>query len=406
MSTETTQMRFFLEAEENNPGKYLLRLSALFGDAKMSLYFRTGDTALSLRSEALVCLGLLPCLKTGRDLRIDGELSKQFSESLETVQDIYCSWEPSFRRTEIIGATTRAVQPRTGKGVGLLFTGGLDSFYTLLKHKDEITHLIFIHGIDVSLQDKVLRSSVSEMLWRVGRHFDFKVIEIESNLRGFFDSFDLDWGLLASGAAYAAMVHLLSPHFHRIYTGSSLTYAEMLPVGSHRLLDPLWSSEDIEFVHDGCEATRVQKAAKIATSDIALQSLRVCFNNVHSAYNCGKCPKCLRTMINLRAVGALGRCSTFPDRIDIKLIRQQSVFEEYDRTFIRENLRALEGRPEDRELYQALKHIHDRPLWRTKLNQRFWRRVRVWNRSIRRRMGLEKRHVYFPLGGNESDHSA
>ena len=40
-----------------------------------------------------------------------------------------------------------------------------------------------------------------------------------------------------------------------------MTYAHLGPLGSHPLLDPLWSSEDVELVHDGCEATRLDKLA-------------------------------------------------------------------------------------------------------------------------------------------------
>jgi hypothetical protein len=235
-----------------------------------------------------------------------------------------------------------------------------------------------------------LRSQVTDFLERVRRHFGVEIIEIEANLREWSEYFDLDWGALAHGPALAATAYLLSPLFHRIYMPASYTYAEMLPWGSHRLLDPLWSSEDLEFAHDGSEATRIQKAALVVTSAFALANLRVCFFSTESIYNCGRCEKCLRTMVNLYAVGALERCSTFANTVDIGRIKRMSIFNEMERGRIRENLRALENRPEASKIVRALTLVLNRPKWRGHLNQQFWRRLRVWKRSIRRRLGLEK----------------
>lgn len=401
--SENDSLLWFADRDqERADGQSVLMLTAVSGNADIQLCFKTADAVLTLRNEALACLGLLPAMKTGRRLHIDGELSRRFYDSLETVQDIYCSWEPSFRRVEISSTTLQARAPQPSRGVGLFFTGGLDSFYTLLKHKDEITHLIFIHGIDFNLKDPVLRSQISEMLKNVSVHFGVELIEIEANLRDCSDVFDLDWNL-SHGGGFAATAYSLTPLIRRIYMPSSFTYAEMVPWGSHRVLDPLWSSEDLEFVYDGCEATRIQKAALIATSEIAMASLRVCFHNTRNTHNCGRCEKCLRTMVNLYAAGALEHCTTFPNRVDVRLIKRLSIFNELERGRIRENLRALENRPEAREIVRALTLVLNRPRWRGHLNQQFWRRLRVWKRSIRRRLGLEKKNNRMVAYGNSND---
>jgi hypothetical protein len=41
----------------------------------------------------------------------------------------------------------------------------MDSFYMLLKHRAEITHIIFVHGFDIDLEDRELRAQASRMLW-------------------------------------------------------------------------------------------------------------------------------------------------------------------------------------------------------------------------------------------------
>jgi hypothetical protein len=88
------------------------------------------------------------------------------------------------------------------------------------------------------------------------------------------------------------------------------TYQRLKPWGSSPLLDPLWSSDRLAIIHDGCEASRPEKIAYIATSDAALESLHVCAQH-HT--NCGSCEKCVATQVALRNADALDRATTFPD---------------------------------------------------------------------------------------------
>src|SRR5574337_867736 len=48
----------------------------------------------------------------------------------------------------------------TGRKVAVFFSGGLDSFYTLLKRRNEIDSLVFIHGFDIPLENVALREQV------------------------------------------------------------------------------------------------------------------------------------------------------------------------------------------------------------------------------------------------------
>jgi hypothetical protein len=48
-----------------------------------------------------------------------------------------------------------------------------------------------------------------------------------------------------------------------------------------------------------------------------LSWLRVCWRNPGGAYNCGRCPKCVSTMVALRMAGLLERAPTFPSTLDL-----------------------------------------------------------------------------------------
>lgn len=349
-------------SHNNSEPSPLVEVEFQITDKRFKIYFKSdGNTFLFGNTEAFLACALLPSMKMGGgQILTKGEVSHKFLSSLSTIQDIYSTWQPSFKRAEIIAIPTRPNTPSSQKRVGAFFTGGVDSFYTFLKHHDEITDLIFAHGLDIKLKDTVLREKVSKKIHEIASEFGKNVIEIETNALELFDYY-VNWGKLGHGAALAAIGHLLSSSFHRIYIPSSYTYSHLFPWGSHPILDPLWSSETLEFIHDGCEATRVEKVALLSKYDIALQSLRVCWTNPDSVYNCGKCEKCIRTMINLKINNALSRCTTFTEELDIKQVRKIVANTEGTRAFIQENLDALDKSNDDEKLRKALIYVLNKP---------------------------------------------
>jgi len=346
-------------------------------DRKHKIFFRSiGDAVLSGNLESFLASAILPCMRLGGgSLLAEGEVSQKFITALSTIQDIYAMWDPSLYRTVIKNAVPIARAGSTEKRVGTFFSGGVDSFYTFLRHKNEITDLIFVHGFDIRLKDAKLREKTSKKIREIALSFGKNVIEIETNLREMFDSY-VKWGLLGHGAALAAIGHLLFPMFCRIYIPATHTYAELFRWGSHPILDYLWSSECLEFVHDGCEATRVKKVSLISRYDIALRSLRVCFKNPNSSYNCGRCEKCLRTMINLKVNNALSRCSTFDEELDLRRVSKITAKDENTRAFIRENLDALEQYQGNDELTEVLRKVLNKPQWPRKIERRLKAKVK------------------------------
>lgn len=331
-----------------------------------NLYFRSNDIVLTKNTETLLSAALLPCMKRGIALVSEGKVSERFLNAINAISDIFCGWEPSLQRVEIKNVIPEPRELPKENRVGTFFSGGVDSFYTFLTRRDEITDLIFVHGFDMHLDDYSLRTRRSEVIRKIGSRFGKRVIEVETNLRLFLNPY-VSWRKLAHGAALASVGHLLFPFFRRIYIPASHTHTDFLPSGTYPLLDPLWSTEALEFVHDGGEFTRIDKVAFISEFDLALQYLRVCSKNPNSDYNCGKCEKCLRTMINLHLVGALDRCATFNSQLNAKSISRLRINRSYRRAFAEKNLNALERRPDDKPLYNALHSALNRPRWQTQL---------------------------------------
>jgi hypothetical protein len=341
-----------------------LRVRIRVGDTEHTVQYKSADVRLTPSIDGLLTLTLLPAMSQGAAVQVRGEASPRLLAAVPRIMDVVCGWNPDLQRVAIDAAVPRATVPTGGHRVASFFSGGLDSFYTLLKHRDSITDLIHIHGFQRQPRDVSLRRRTSELVHRVAAQFGKNVIEIESDYRAFLAPY-VSHTLLAHGASLATVGHLLGPDFKRIYIAASYHRSDLFPWGSHPDLDPLWSTESLEVVHEGCDATRVEKARLVARSDLALQSLRVCHKNSPENLNCGRCEKCVRTMINLVAVGALDRCPTFAAPLTVRKVRGLLGGSHGPDLFMRENLQALDESGCNPALAEAMRTVLNRPRWRT-----------------------------------------
>ena len=307
---------------------------------------------LGSASDSLAALTLLPAMRAGSPLELPEPVSPRLLSALPRIQDIYHAWDRDRFERVAVRAGKRREQKTPAPGVGCLFSGGLDSFYTLLKHRDEVRHLIFADGYDIPLQDTARRERAVSVARKVADELDKTLIEVHTDLQLFTRDVGLMWQLY-HGAALAAVALFFQDRLGRVLIPASFSYADLFPWGSHPILDPLWSTEQTAIEHSGCEATRVEKAGYVSAYPVAMRNLRVCTSH-HADYNCGHCEKCLRTMMNLRAAGASNRCESLPEELDPQAIANLSLEGENDRAFALENLRALKRLGNEPEITSAL----------------------------------------------------
>lgn len=74
-------------------------------------------------------------------------------------------------------------------------------------------------------------------------------------------------------------------------------------LGSTPVADHLMSGDLIQLVHDGAGYSRTEKVARLADCPLAVERLKVCCSGRDPSTNCGRCEKCLRTMLNFLAAG-------------------------------------------------------------------------------------------------------
>ncbi len=181
----------------------------------------------------------------------------------------------------------------------------------------------------------------------IANKFEKKLIPVETNHFAFGYRYNLSRNL-TQGSALASLALLLG--FPCAYIPSAYSYDQLVPLGSHPLTDPLWSTEGVEIIHDGAEMRRSDKIIKIAENETALDNLRVCFNDMNM--NCGRCPKCLRTMIPLKIVGK--STAPFPPFPSIKRIKKLRVANNIELIFFKENYN-LAVKNGNKEMQKAIK---------------------------------------------------
>lgn len=304
------------------------------------LYF-TSDEELAgdYLGDALLCALLLPAMSIGTELRIDAPVSARLLENANQIQDIFHTWWNELARVPI--TTNSAYQSAATTDLSAaFFTGGVDSFYSAVTAEPSPAALAYVEGFDIRLGNQSLARTVKERLESCAAELDKPYRHVRTNYR---DLFDMDprfpgWPR-SHGAALASIAHLLG--YSTVIVPASFTYTELFPWGSHPLTDPLWSSDDVRILHHGADADRVTKCKRLGQSKAAMCHLRVCWKNPSNAYNCGRCEKCVRTMLNLHAAGVLERCGSLPQSIRPADVAKLTIHGESAITFVKQNLKVL-----------------------------------------------------------------
>lgn len=353
-------------------------------DRHYKVYFACPRIALYGGVEVSLCMAALPAMRYGLELHLGAPVSAELLANQQALMQIFCDWFPQYQLPKIHALQTQESVLEPVRRVAAFFTGGVDSFYTFLKHREEITDLIYVHGYDVSLDDLKKRQDISAMGAALEKDTGVRFIEIETNAVRVFKDHG-KWGLHGHGFGLGTVLRLLQGYVHKIYIPSSFAEHELMPWGSHPLTDVLFGDRAIEVIHDGCEVGRPGKIEKIASEPMALRHLRVCWEKEQGAYNCSRCEKCLRTMTALYGHGVLSQATTFPDGLSVEGIRKLVLVGKSARTFVRENIAFLQSKNLQQDpVCQAWIRVIERPAWRSRLILRYRRLISQCRRQWRK----------------------
>ena len=208
----------------------------------------------------------------------------------------------------------------------MLFSRGVDTCAAVVRSRtgvipERVTHLLTGYDIEWVFTDEVQRE-----MWagheRAAAAWGLPLVRLESNAK------DLLRGMIGwprcFGAAYMGAALALGPALGSIVAGATQPMAGAQPRGSRFDLDPLWSTESTAVRQDAFELSRAERIAIVASDEVALQSLKVCWSS-RGAGNCGRCSKCLRTMTALAVAGVSNGRAPFDGELSAAAVRAAPV---------------------------------------------------------------------------------
>ncbi|MDD3643811.1 MAG: hypothetical protein PHQ19_10155, partial [Candidatus Krumholzibacteria bacterium] len=286
---------------EDEPGgarrKLWYRLQARFADNLTESYnpFVVGTISTAMRES--------------KDLVVHGEVSRKLLENLEEFQAAWSLWLPRrYTRIEIIADTES--DDYTGKkpdSAIATFSGGVDSSFTVYRHRKgmcgrankKITTGIIIHGFNIMLNREDIFIRAADKAEIMANSLDMDLIRMATNYRDLGDNFRF-----TVSSEIASCMLLFENSFSTGLIASSETYDNLtLPLGSNPITDRLLSSDRLELIHDGAAYSRSEKVEVILNWPEAMKYLRVCWQEENLELNCCRCEKCIRTILNFRALG-------------------------------------------------------------------------------------------------------
>lgn len=305
--------------------------------AEKTLYFEVdkahGDMLADDTYDAFVLVPLYMAMYHKQDLHIRGNISKKFYQNIKWyIPQILCDFSDDLAPVKFtVDGFTSA--KRKGNLIGASLSCGVDSLSTIYDH--------FVKETDPDYRINALFHFNHEMRTHntnsYGQMFFDKSIEknklaakdiklplysLETNLHSFNTEMKERRGQYFSIAhlSLSSCVLSLSKKVSMYYMPSSLDYEQMksfedvirykdIAEFSEAYLIPLIRTENLELIPDGCQYRRVDKLKNIVDWDIVKKYLHVCSHNTLDGSNCGRCPKCFRTLLPLEILGKLDKFS-------------------------------------------------------------------------------------------------
>ena len=292
---------------------------------KKNMYFEVNERYIKYLNEDNVnsfLIALLPFIvKHNYDVEIKTNISSKIYYQLTTyLLPLLCK---EFNKKEIKIDCSLSNKKYNGTGVGASISCGVDSFYTLLKHRNcedknnNITHLCFFNagsngeygGDEAKKLYNIRVSHIKEFC----KKYNYPLINIDSNLNEIIMMNHQCRNTFTTLACVFVLEKLFSTYYFAScfgFNGSHIddydtTYYDILNV--HCL-----SNENISFYCSGMETTRIEKLKFISNEKITYDWLNVCVGG-KSWNNCGMCNKCIRTLTELESIGKLNLYSNIFD---------------------------------------------------------------------------------------------
>lgn len=300
---------------------------------KSEIYYETDDTFandLSCNPNAFLLAAIIPAMHHGeRRILVDGNVCPKLRNGLMTAMLQLRSWYGEAGHLPVKIEAKEGFEPMLScepQRMALFMSGGSDALASLrcnrldfpLHHPESVKDCFFVHGIDLGATEDMEKNydhfnTSLESNTALGKLADFTLIPVYTNISHLGGRYNL-FVNESHGAVLSSIAHAFSRRISKTLIAASDSVDDVIPWGSHPLLDPNYSSADVSIEHDCIRLSRQEKLKMVSEWDDALHHLRCCYNPCRRGHvlNCGQCEKCLRTMTELLVCGKLKQCDTFP----------------------------------------------------------------------------------------------
>jgi hypothetical protein len=213
------------------------------------------------------------------------------------------SWLPSSYRTVEIEADLQEVaDPEEGETL-FTYSGGVDSLYTVYRHHVcsawspyELSTAMLVHGLDIPLEEGGHFDVVLHQAKKVLEPLDLEVINLKTNIKSFNRIY-----LYEHPATIAACFMAVGSGGRTgIIASTGSPGKEALRPGSTPFTDPQLGYSGFKIENGDWEVSRMEKIRGIGNWEAGKNHLRVCYVNKEYSKNCGKCTKCINTMLGFK----------------------------------------------------------------------------------------------------------
>lgn len=264
------------------------------------------------RVEAVLTALVPAALAAGAELSTERPVDRGWLEGVGRASDLMASWWGHAPTAPVAAPSARSGEAhRQAFGVGLCFTSGVDSFWALLRGGHDPTHLVYVIGYDVDHDDVERVQEQVAAVRAVAQAKGLTPVFVRTDLRHHPHAAAVSWERL-HGAALAAVGLLLADVIGRLVIPPSYASGRLVPWGSRPDLDPLWTLPGVvDIEHSLTALPRLARVQAVGHDPLVHEHLRVCWEHLTAGANCGRCEKCVRTMVMLTTIGQLEACRTF-----------------------------------------------------------------------------------------------
>ena len=265
---------------------------------------------------------------TGQDIESEAPISERLLYQIKTYfLPVMPEARPKTYKPISIEADAYKGKIETRGCVGTSASGGVDSFYSICKHvnntytKYNLTHLLIANQFNIYNDEKEVREQFKRLVEdtkKIPANYNLELVTIYTNHHEFlFDGFVQEYSL-----RICSYVLALQKLFGVYYVSSGVPiklfeFANHDSDGFDVFNLSVISNDQVTFYSSGGEVARTEKIKYIADDKFVQKSLKVCNDNEQE--NCGKCEKCMRTMLSLDIVGKL---EAFDQSFPIEKFRQ------------------------------------------------------------------------------------